>query len=312
MFTRTFTTSSPVRTSVTRVGTTRTVFSPARQMTTTVHRPSTTIVTSPVRRSVTVTSPLRATSTITQTHGILERARPVIDPLGLTRSRTIVKGALPTMKTYGQPVEINDTGIFSPVRPTTVTRLAPGTTSTFIHSSPIRRSVTYANPATSTTVTTNHIPSSPVRVTSTGPEIHESTTVYSPTRVTATTMSPGRVVTNRIVSPGRTITEHAPRYIGSNHMATSTFIPAPAPVNTTTVTTTNVPRTSITRTSVITSQEGTALQTGNITGNTYASRVYSPTRRIAALTTSPSRVRIDRGGIHETYDPTITTTTSYF
>jgi hypothetical protein len=321
MITRTFTHSSPIRTSVTRVGTTRTIVSPARRVATTVHRPATTIVTSPVRRSVTVTSPLRATTTVTSTQGIMERARPVVDTLGMTRSTTIVRGALPTAKTYGRPVEINDTGITSPIKPTTITRLPAGPTSTFIHTSPLRRTVTYANPTTTTTVTsTGHIPTSPVRVTRTAPQVRESTTVYSPTRVTATTISPGRVVTNRVVSPGRTITEHAPRFIGSTNLATSTYIPAPAP--TTTVTTTNVPARTVTRTSVVhptqtavhtTSQiEGTSVQVGNVTGNTYVSRVYSPSRRIAALTTSPSRVRIDNVGVHETYDPTVTTTTTNY
>lgn len=329
MITSTITHTSPVRTSISR-----TYVSPARQISTTVHQPSTTIVTSPVRRAVTVTSPLRTSTTVTQTHGIIERARPVSDLNGLTRSVNIVRGALPPAKTFGRPVQRNATGITSPVKPTTITRLEPGPTTTFIHSSPVRRTVTQVNPTVSTTVTTSHVPASPVRVTTTAPQIHESTTVYSPTRVTATTVSPGRIVTNRVVSPARNITEHAPRFVGSTNLATSTYIPAPATTTvtttnvpvpapaTTTVTTTNVPvpapaTTTVTTTSVpvveTTSQiESTTVQTGNITGNTYVSRVYSPSRRIAAITTSPTRVRIDHGGIHETYEPTVTTTTSYF
>jgi len=104
---------SPLRSSITRVGATHTYVSPARQVSTTVHRPATTVISSPVRRSVTVTSPLRAT-TVT---GVIERARPVLDTTGLTRSISVVRGALPTSKTYGRAVHYHETGITSPVKP---------------------------------------------------------------------------------------------------------------------------------------------------------------------------------------------------
>lgn len=327
MIRRTVTTSSPVRTSVTRIGGTHTVVSPGRHVSTTVHRPSTTIISSPVRRSVTVTSPLRAQTTVTTTNVGMSRARPVVDTFGLTRSIAVVRGALPNARTYGRPVEMNDTGVTSPVKPTSITRLPAGPTQTFIHTSPMRQTITYANPVettvtqnvpTTTTVTRSHIPTSPirvtrhaptttvtrthaspVRVTTIAPTTETTTRHYSPTRVTATTMSPGRVVTHSRVSPGRTITEHAPRFVGSTNLATSTYIPAP----TTTVTTTQVPATTVTTTQVPTTTVttvplGTTATTGAITGNTYVSRMYSPTRRVAALQTSPSRVRIDNVGVH--------------
>jgi len=130
---------------------------------------------------------------------------------------------------------------------------------------------TVTTTAIPTTVTTTAIPTSPVRVTRVeAPQLHETTRVYSPTRITSSAYSPGRVVTSTRLSPGRTITEHAPRYVGSSGIATSTYIPAP--------TTTVTHHTSEVRHPVTT--------------------VYSPSRRISAITSSPSRVRIDNVGIH--------------
>jgi hypothetical protein len=164
----------------------------------------------------------------------MDRARRISDTNGLTKCSTIVRGALPTAQTYGNFVERNDTGVTSPVKPTRITRLPAGPTQTFVYSSPLRTSITYVNPQ-STTVheTYNQIPTSPIRVSRQGQQI---TTVTSPLRVST------------VLSPSRTITEHPPRYIGSSNITTSTYIPAAtttitrveAPVTTTTTTTTDV------------------------------------------------------------------------
>ena len=145
MFGRSFTTLSPVRTSVTRYGGSTTVLSPLRHVSSTVHHNS--IYDShPMRTSVTHVSPMRAS--ITTTTGTMERARPVVDLHGLTRCVDVVRGALPNSYSYGTPVQINDTGYTSYVKPTDITRLpAPiPQEHTYIRNSPIRASMPYVEP----------------------------------------------------------------------------------------------------------------------------------------------------------------------
>ena len=154
-------------------------------------------------------------------------------------------------------------------------------------------------------------PASPVRVTNYPPEVTHTSTV----------VSPGHVVTTERLSPGRTITEHAPRFVGSTNLATSTYIPATQTETVvteyqqplaTTITEVQQPPMTTTITEVEEQPMTTSVTTGAITGNTYVSRVYSPTRRIAARVTSPSRVRIDSVGVHQTYEPQVTTTSTTF
>lgn len=95
-----------------------------------------------------MTSPM---STVTSSHGIIERARPVVFTEGLTRSTAIVRGALPTITTMGNPVEIFDTGITTPVKPTEIERLPAPVT---IHESPMATSVSYTQPISTATTTT--------------------------------------------------------------------------------------------------------------------------------------------------------------
>jgi len=104
----------------------------------------------------------------------------------LKRADNIVKGALQTRYTSTRYIDRKDLGVTSPVRPTTITRLPAGETSTVIYSSPLRQSVTYTNPVNKvvTESVTNAVTTSPVRVSRVvAPVTSISSVALSPTRV---------------------------------------------------------------------------------------------------------------------------------
>lgn len=144
MIGRTFTTAVPTQsTIVSNYGASSVTFSPQRRFNTSVQQTF-----SPVRTSVTMSTPM---TTVTSAHGLIERARPVLFTEGLVRSTAIVRGALPTITTMGNPVEIFDTGITTPVKPTEIERL-PGPVT--VHESHIGGRVSYTSPMSTTTTTT--------------------------------------------------------------------------------------------------------------------------------------------------------------
>lgn len=237
----------------------------------------------------------------------MKRAREISDTTGLKRADNIVRGALPMGYTSARFIEKKDLGVTSPVRPTTITRLPAGETSTVIYSSPLRQSVTYSNPVNK--VVTETVSSvgvtSPIRVSRVvAPQTAVSNVVISPARVSTTVNAP-RVST--VISPARAVTEFPPRFVGSTNLASSRYIPSTivrqsvAPV-TTTVTTE-------TKTEVIPS---TTIKVDHMATSTIVNRTYSPSKIVSHWAASPTRVRIDSKGVTETFVPQVVTTSQYF
>lgn len=78
--------------------------------------------------------------TTTEVHETpIKRARHITDTTGLKRADNVVKGALAKAFTHSSRIlERIDLGVTSPVKPTVITRLPPGPTSTVIYNSPLR------------------------------------------------------------------------------------------------------------------------------------------------------------------------------